>query len=79
MNAHKREITTSDELAVNICQALGLEHDRVYRVILDLVANEFPVIYVQMIGDSRLLDVDWKRGLEGVAVSILDDGKEVGE
>lgn len=58
------------DFQMQVCEALGLDPGRVGRIIIDLDCNNCgPIpIYVEMIGDDRLLSVDWGKGLEGAKI-----------
>ena len=56
---------------VQVCEALGLDPARVARIIIDLDCNNYgPIpIYVEMIGDNRLLSLAWSKGLKGAEIT----------
>jgi hypothetical protein len=46
------------EFAKLLCPALGLEINRVRRLVLDLQIESLPIVYVELIGDKRLLEIN---------------------
>lgn len=64
------------DFQMQVCKALGLNPSRTSRIIIDLDCNNCgPIpIYVEMIGDDRLLFLDWGKGLEGA--EIIREPKE---
>lgn len=49
----------ADDLAIEVCKAIGINPDDVSRVIIDLKTGFVAVVYVEMFGSERLLDVQW--------------------
>lgn len=74
-------IIRSDEVTVEVCKALGLDPNRVRRIVLDLDARNIAPLtaYVEMYGDERLLNLKWE--LEGVRIEYPDglSGEAKGE
>lgn len=56
-----------------ICEAMDLDPDKVARIIVDLPAHGAAVLYVQMFGSTKLLDIDWGMELRGIKVVELDE------
>ena len=58
------------DFQIQVCEVLGLNSSRVARIIIDLDCDNYgPIpIYVEMIGDDRLLSVDWGKGLKGAEI-----------
>lgn len=49
-----------DELPGQLCEALGLDPSRVTRIIIDVGRCAMPiVVYVEMVADTKVLEVDW--------------------
>jgi len=61
-------IIHASELAGRINQALGLEHTR--RIVID-IQLDLVVVYVEMYGTTKLLDIDWT-ALSGAEIRIVD-------
>lgn len=61
-----------DDLGKLLCEAIGLDHSRVRRVILDVEAGAVVRIFVETHGSRQLLDLDWSRGLQGAEITALD-------
>ena len=63
------EIISGEALGMAVCEAMGIDPHRTGRIILDLGVGFEPVkVYVEMIGDDRLLSVDWSKGLKGAVI-----------
>lgn len=60
-----------NDLGKQICDALGLDITTVSRIIIDIPCDDFVHVYVEMIGTTKLLDVDWDN-LADQKVTILD-------
>lgn len=61
----------SRELGKVLCEALGLDVNLTKRIIIDCDSsdgNTIPMVYVEMIGDRRLLDIQWTDALKGAEV-----------
>jgi len=58
-----------------ICEALEIPYERCQRVVIDLEYRGVPVIYVQMLGDKRMLEINWKEALGVSAVTVLGGAK----
>ena len=63
----KYEKILGQDLAILIAKGLGLDPLKVRRVVLDVGVNCAVVAYVELIGDERLIEIDWS-GL-GVEIS----------
>lgn len=63
-------IPSADRLGTLLCEALGVSPDSARRVILDVnICSDKPIaVYVEMIGDERLLTIDWQAELAGLEV-----------
>jgi hypothetical protein len=68
MNEKGRDIYEAMELGKLIANAVGLEVDRVQRIIIDIQVNCPVRLFVEMIGDERLLSMDWGKGLTGAEI-----------
>lgn len=66
MDSYK--IPTGQGLEEQVCKALGLDPWLVPRIILDISADTYIKVYVEMIGTDTLLQVDWAAGLQGAEV-----------
>jgi len=73
------EILGTERIGIPVCEALGLDPNRVSRIIIDINAYVGgPVkVYVEMIADERMLTLDWSEGLREGA-EILRVSKEDG-
>jgi len=58
-------IKDSKVIALAICEAIGIDANFVQRIILDLQVEDVVKVYVQMMGDEQLLDIDWTAALDG--------------
>lgn len=47
----------SDDYAIKICEALGIESNRVRRVVIDAKAGETLKVYVELVGVSQTVDI----------------------
>lgn len=65
-----QNIIRSDEACMEVCKALGIDPGRVQRLVLDFQAGMPIVVYVQMIGDGRFLDIQWT--LNGAEVEFAE-------
>ena len=52
------DIIHSMEFAKLLCPALGLDINRVRRLVLDLKSGNIPIVYVELVGDKRLLEIN---------------------
>lgn len=62
------QIPKGDDLGDKICKAVGIDPQMTCRVILDCQVNEPVYVYVQMLGGSELLDIEWEAGLGEVKI-----------
>jgi len=69
MNA---DLVAANELAKAVCEAVGLNSTQVARIIVDMRAEEFVRIFVEMYGSSKLLELDWGRGLSKAEIRWRD-------
>lgn len=53
------EVINGEELGMKICEMLGIDPHRTSRIVVDIDANHFTKIYIEMIGDKRLLNLKW--------------------
>lgn len=53
------KLVDSLTVGAQLCNVLGLDPNEVTRIILDVHVGEPVVVYVQMYGSLRLLDIDW--------------------
>lgn len=60
MNEHP--VVTAESIGIKLCKALGLEPDRVQRIVIDIQSGDIgpATIYIQMVGDARLLNISWE-------------------
>lgn len=52
-------IINGEELGKQICEILEIDPHKTSRIVIDIAANDFVKIYVDMVGDYKLLDVKW--------------------
>ena len=53
-------VITAGALKLKICEALGLDPNKVARIVIDIGPGEAPLdVSVDMFGDDRLLDIEW--------------------
>lgn len=62
------EIPSGSSVAVHVCRALGLDPGLVRRLVLDFDVNEPVKAYAELIGDMRMLDIQWT--FEGINVEF---------
>lgn len=55
-----------------LCTALGLPMEQTRRIIVDVQHDCAVMVYVEMFGSPKILDLDWDRGLSGAKVSVID-------
>lgn len=58
----EENVITRHALEIAMCAALGLDPQRVARIVIDMEAGRQPDVcrvYVEMIGDERLLLMPW--------------------
>ena len=65
----------SEALIEKLAPIIGVEYDNIHRVVIDLECGDVPIVYVQLIGDSRLLEIDWPGELSSATIRFSD--KEV--
>ena len=53
------KLVGADTLATKICEAMKIDPASVARVVIDLQAGDVGWVYVQMLGDESLLDIDF--------------------
>lgn len=53
-----RKVVRAEEYAIKVCEALGVDHTQVRRVVIDAKAGEALQIYVQFFGAAEILDID---------------------
>lgn len=68
MDNSKPKTITGKQLLPILMEALGIDNARVQRIVLDVDVLSLPVAYVQLVGDERLLEIDWAGNMEGVEV-----------
>lgn len=56
-----RKMTASEELGIKICEVLGVDHNCVQRVMVEIVAGSvIPYVEVTMIDfDNKLCSINW--------------------
>jgi len=60
------------EFVKQLCKALGLPVEQARRIIIDVQYDCAVLVYVEMFGSPKILDLDWDKGLSGAKVSIID-------
>jgi hypothetical protein len=60
-NGNEPKAVTGLQLAEQVCNALGLDVGRVRHINIDIDVNAFISIEVEILGDERLHDIQWKR------------------
>ena len=60
-----------DTLGIAIVEALGIDKRSVRHVSVDCPANGLPVIYVEIVGDSPLEEIDWADLVQGAEVRLV--------
>lgn len=62
------QVPAGNSVAEQVCKALGLDPGLVRHLVLDFGLNGPIVAYVELIGDMRMLDIQWT--FEGVNVEF---------
>jgi hypothetical protein len=57
-------IASGEQLAIKLCEALGIDHTLVARVILDCQPGEAVTVYVQHVASTHVMELDWNALLE---------------
>lgn len=67
-------VVTSESVGILLCKALGIDPDKAQRIVIDVQAGEItpPTVYVQMVGDQRLLEVGWDVLLSKMDIQFSD-------
>lgn len=68
------ELVQGMNLGEKLCGALGLDANEVSRIILDVNINaaQLVMVYVEMYGTNKLLEIEWAAGLEGAEIRVVD-------
>ena len=61
-------IISGKEFSVVLCKSLGLDPNRIRRIVLDVSVRDVVIAYVELIGDSRLLEIS--QTLDGVKFDV---------
>ena len=70
MSQEEHKIMVGSELSIKVCEAMGLDVNRTSRIVIELTPFQPVAVYVEMLGDTRLLEVDW--GMDGARVYFAD-------
>lgn len=62
----------AEAFKLKICEALGLESLAVHRIIIDARYSGPLQVFVELAGSTQALDLDWRQGLEGADITILN-------
>jgi len=62
----------ADQFMKTVCEAIGVDHTMARRVIVDGQAGEPIKVYVERFADKAVLDLDWKEGLAGAQIKVLN-------
>ena len=68
-------VSSSDSLAIPVCEALGIKAENTSRIIIDLQAGNVVKVYVEVYGTKSLLDVRWD-SLKGAQIVQTKQGAE---
>lgn len=52
--------------------ALGLDHQNIRRIVLDIVYDDTIKVYIENIGDERLLSIDWAGNLKDTKLIMVE-------
>ena len=55
-----------DVLAEQICEAMGVDLMKVRRIVIDVPFEGMSLVYLELVGDAKLLDINWRESLGGV-------------
>lgn len=69
-------IVPSQEIMDKISEALGFDISLCQRIVLDLQVDRIPTLYVQMVADERVLNLDWPGLVNGFVVKWGNGGNE---
>jgi hypothetical protein len=65
-------IIAAMKLKVKICEALGLDPNKVARIVIDIGPGTEPLdVQVTMFGDDRLLEIEWNPEVMKVEVDNI--------
>lgn len=70
------DVILADDVAEQICKALGIEMDCIERIMLDFAAGEPVRVRVHMFGGPRLSGIDWNPVLEDAEVITTTLGEQ---
>jgi hypothetical protein len=65
-------VRTSQALMAQICEACGIDGDNVRRVIVDAAVDHAIVVFVELFGDERMLQIAWADIAPHVVVSMQE-------
>ena len=66
----ENNVIPAKEFMKLLCPALGIEYKRLRRIVLDMSYDSIITAYVELIGDSRLLELS--QSLEGVEIKVVN-------
>ena len=61
----------ADNLAEKVCAAIGVDVEMARRVVIDIQVGAPVMVYVEMFGSNKLLDVKWDLD-NGVEITTLE-------
>ena len=67
----QRRLILGRDLAKAICAALELPYETVARIVIDIPVDDIVRVYMERLGDDRLLHVNWPPLQEGMEVVEL--------
>lgn len=66
-------IMRGSELLEKVCEAVGVDFQKTRRIVLDIPFDDWVAVYVEMIGDERLLEISTTlNGVEKEVISVND-------
>lgn len=67
-----------DDLGIVVCEALGLDHKAVRRIVLDIQAGALVTAYIEHWGTQELVDIDWRASAGNIVIATLEETEEKG-
>lgn len=71
----KPKVILARDLIPVLCKALGIEDGKVKRIVIDATYDDVVRVFVEHLGDSRMLTINWTEAL-GIRKVNADDKPE---
>jgi hypothetical protein len=59
------------KIGAALCEGVGLNPNEVHRIILDIACDDVVLVYVEMYGTTKLLQVNWTDALKGSDYNLI--------